>query len=152
MRSLVRDTATDRTTGQHTLRRPPLGLRVLPRRVHYGWWITLGAAVLLFVGVGVGYYALAVFLRPRQEENGWSNAVVSGATGVYFSVAGVTAAIVGPRIDRRELGVGPPQVPQQPMHDSARGRQSPWHSKGCCAPSLIVAFVCSRLHAVALLG
>lgn len=55
----------------------------------------------MFVGSGVGYYALAVFLRPLQEENGWSNSIVSGATGMYFSVAGITAAIVGPRIDRR---------------------------------------------------
>jgi MFS family permease len=55
----------------------------------------------MFVGVGVGYYGLAVFLRPLQEENGWSNAVVSGATGAYFSIAGVTAALAGPQIDRR---------------------------------------------------
>ena len=59
----------------------PLGFRWLPRRLHYGWWITIGVAVLMFATVGVGYYGLAVFLRPLQEENGWSNTVVSGATG-----------------------------------------------------------------------
>jgi sugar phosphate permease len=63
--------------------------------------VAIGCSILMFVGVGVGYYGLAVFLRPLQDEHGWSNAVVSGATGLYFSVSGVTGAIVGPRIDRR---------------------------------------------------
>ncbi|MCP4085204.1 MAG: MFS transporter [Actinomycetia bacterium] len=81
--------------------RHPLAQRFLPRSVHYGWWITLGASVLTFVGVGVGYYGLAVFLRPLQDEHGWSNAVVSGATGLYFSVSGLTTAVVGPIVDRR---------------------------------------------------
>lgn len=56
--------------------------------------------MVMFVGVGVGYYALAVFLRPLQDEHGWSNAAVSGATGMYFSLSGVAAAIFGPRVDR----------------------------------------------------
>jgi sugar phosphate permease len=55
----------------------------------------------MFATVGVGYYGLAVFLRPLQEENGWSNAAVSGATGLYFSVSGLAGFAVGPLIDRR---------------------------------------------------
>jgi MFS family permease len=82
-------------------RRAPLGTRLLPRRIHYGWWIAIGSLVLLFVTVGVGYYGLAVFLRPLQEEHDWSNGVVSGATGLYFTVSGLTGAIIGPHIDRR---------------------------------------------------
>lgn len=78
----------------------PLGFRLLSRRLHYGWWITIGVAVLMFATVGVGYYGLAVFLRPLQEENGWSNTVVSGATGLYFTVSGVTGFVVGPLVDR----------------------------------------------------
>ncbi len=77
-----------------------LGYRVLPRRVHYGWWITVGVAALMFATVGVGYYGLAVFLRPLQEENGWSNTAVSGATGMYFTVSGITGFLVGPLVDR----------------------------------------------------
>ncbi|MFP4513488.1 MAG: MFS transporter, partial [Acidimicrobiales bacterium] len=37
---------------------------------------------------------------PLRETHGWSNAVVSGATGLYFSVGGVTGALVGAHIDR----------------------------------------------------
>jgi sugar phosphate permease len=78
-----------------------LGLRVLPSRIHYGWWISIAVSIVLFATVGVGYYGLAVFLRPLQEENGWSNAAVSGATGLYFSVSGLTGFVVGPLIDRK---------------------------------------------------
>ena len=29
-------------------------MRLLPERVHYAWWIVAGAAVLMFVTIGVG--------------------------------------------------------------------------------------------------
>ncbi|MFV0257407.1 MAG: MFS transporter [Acidimicrobiales bacterium] len=80
-------------------RRVP-GMAVLPDRVHYGWWVAIGLAVVMFATVGVGYYGLAVFLDPLQQEHGWSNAAVSGATGLYFSVSGLTGLVVGPMVDR----------------------------------------------------
>ncbi len=80
-------------------RRPP-AQRVLPRRIFYGWWITLGCGILLFVGVGVGFYILGILLDPLQSEHGWSNGAVSGASGLYFAVNGVANAVMGPRIDR----------------------------------------------------
>lgn len=78
-----------------------MAARVLPRRWFYGWYIALACSALMFVGMGVGYYGLAVYLGPLKEAHGWSNTAVSGATGLYFSVMGVTSAFVGPRIDRR---------------------------------------------------
>jgi len=53
----------------------------------------------MFVTVGVGYYGLAVFLRPLQEENGWSNSIVSAATGLFFAVGGLAGFLIGPRVD-----------------------------------------------------
>lgn len=86
--------------------RVPVGVRLLPARIFYGWWIAAACGALMFVGVGVGYYGLAVFLRPLQEAHGWSNSVVSGATGLYFAVVGIAGVVVGPIIDRR----GPRQL------------------------------------------
>lgn len=88
-------------TATRAIHRVPLAARVLPRGVFYGWYVAIACACLMLVGVGVGYYGLAVFLRPLQEEHGWSSSAVSGATGLFFTVAGVAAAIAGPRIDRR---------------------------------------------------
>jgi len=79
----------------------PRVARWLPDSLYYGWVVAVGCSFLMLVGVGVGYYGLAVFLRPLQEAHDWSNAVVSGATGLYFSLSGVTGAVVGPHIDRR---------------------------------------------------
>jgi MFS family permease len=78
----------------------PPAARFLPGGVFYGWYIALGCAVVLMVTVGVGYYGLAVFLGPLRDAHGWSNTVVSGATGLYFTVGGITGALVGGRIDR----------------------------------------------------
>lgn len=80
--------------------RTPPAAHVLPRGIYYGWYIALACAVMSFVGVGVGYYGLAVFLKPLKDEHHWSTTAVSGATGLYFSVSGLAAAFVGPRIDR----------------------------------------------------
>lgn len=55
---------------------------------------------MMFVTVGVGYYGLAVFLTPLQEEHGWSNAIVSGATGWFFAAGGITGFLIGPYVDR----------------------------------------------------
>lgn len=82
-------------------RRTPPAARFLPERVFYGWWVALACMVMMYVTVGVGYYGLAVFLRPLQEEHGWSNAVVSGATGLYFAMSGVSSFLAGPIIDRQ---------------------------------------------------
>ena len=80
-----------------------LGVRLLPSGPFYGWYIAIACSVVMFVGAAVGYYGLAVYLKPLQQEHGWSNATVSGATSVYFIVSGVSGALFGPYIDRRGL-------------------------------------------------
>ena len=70
-------------------------------RFHYGVWIIAGSMALVFVGVGVGYYGLAVFIRELEDGLGWSSTLVGSATGVYFTVSGLTSWSVGPYIDRR---------------------------------------------------
>ncbi|MCK9487684.1 MAG: MFS transporter [Dehalococcoidia bacterium] len=81
-------------------RRGPPAARILPSRVFYGWYIAIGCAAMMMVAGGVGYYGLAVFLDPLQEEHGWSNSAVSGATSMFFLVGGVVGAVLGPYIDR----------------------------------------------------
>ncbi|MXX81106.1 MAG: MFS transporter [Chloroflexi bacterium] len=79
----------------------PLAARLLPSNFYYGWAIVFACGALMFVSVGVGYYGLAVYLGPLQELHGWSNSDVSLPTGMYFVFSGITAAWVGPRIDRQ---------------------------------------------------
>ncbi len=79
----------------------PFAARLLPDGVYYGWAIVFACGALMFVSVGVGYYGLAVYLGPLREMHDWSNGAVSLATGMYFVFSGVTAAWVGPKIDRQ---------------------------------------------------
>ncbi|MDA0352641.1 MAG: MFS transporter [Chloroflexi bacterium] len=81
-------------------RRPPAA-RIFPQGIFYGWAIAIAVATLMMFVAGIGYYGLAVFLEPLQEEHGWSNSAVSGAASVYFLTSGVTAAFFGPHVDRR---------------------------------------------------
>jgi sugar phosphate permease len=79
----------------------PVAARFLPNRVFYGWYVAVACGLMMWVTVGVGYYGLATFLRPLQDEHDWSAGVVSGASGLFFVVSGVSAFVVGPAIDRR---------------------------------------------------
>jgi hypothetical protein len=79
----------------------PPAARFLPQRWYYGWYIALACAALMFVGVGVGYYGLPVFLKPLKDDHGWTTTQVSFASTIYFCISGLTAALVGPYVDRR---------------------------------------------------
>ena len=81
--------------------RTPIAARFLPSRYYYGWYIAIAMSLVMMAGVGVGFYGLAVFLKPLQDAHGWSNTAVSGATGAYFVISGVVTALVGPYVDRR---------------------------------------------------
>ncbi|MFN0096030.1 MAG: MFS transporter [Dehalococcoidia bacterium] len=78
----------------------PPAARFLPKRLFYGWYVAMACGVLMFVGVGVGYYGLPIFLKPLRVDHGWSTTEVSWAPAIYFCVAGLTAALTGPIIDR----------------------------------------------------
>ncbi|OAI40791.1 hypothetical protein AYO38_05055 [bacterium SCGC AG-212-C10] len=88
-------------SGSSVVRRIPPAARVLPAGRFYGWYIAIACALLMFVGAGVGYYGLSIFLKPLRDEHGWTNTQVSWAPAIYFCVSGITGAVVGPIIDRR---------------------------------------------------
>jgi sugar phosphate permease len=91
-------------------RRGPLLAQLVPSTTFYGWYIAVACLVIMCVTVGVSYYGLSLFLKPLRDEHGWSNSVVSGATGAFFVISGVAAFVAGPYIDRagprRFLAIG----------------------------------------------
>ena len=80
--------------------RQPPAARLASPRVFYGWYVAAACLVMMYVTVGVSYYGLSLFLKPLRDEHGWSNAVVSGATGAFFLISGVSSFVAGPFIDR----------------------------------------------------
>ena len=87
-------------TVQSAPRPLPPAARLLPGGWFYGWYVAIACSLLMMVGVGVGYYGLPIFLKPLKDAHGWSTAQVSWAPAIYFCVSGLTAAIVGPYVDR----------------------------------------------------
>lgn len=73
--------------------------RATGQRIFYGWWIALAAMMIVFVGVGSGLYAPAVFLAVFHERFGWSRSAISLATTCYFLTSGLVGIAIGKWID-----------------------------------------------------
>lgn len=74
------------------------------RRLFYGWWIVIAAAILNVFAGGTFFYGFTVFFNPIRDTFRWSAAVTSVAfvfqrleTGVMGPVAGFLVDRVGPR-------------------------------------------------------
>ncbi|MDV3456076.1 MFS transporter [Sphingomonas sp. HF-S4] len=66
-----------------------------------GWPATLAAALAISVGMmGIGFYSLGLFVKPLQDEFGWSRAAVSGAATFQQFGIFASAPLVGLLADR----------------------------------------------------
>jgi len=68
-------------------------------RVFYGWVVLAAAIAVIMVGVGITF-ALAVFLKPLEEEFGWSRSLISGIALLNWVIFGVGAFAWGALSDR----------------------------------------------------
>jgi MFS family permease len=66
----------------------------------YGWRIVTATFVMLMTSAGLGFYALTLYLRTLTDERDFSVSSVSGATGLFFVVSGLTGVVVGRLINR----------------------------------------------------
>src|SRR6185436_16927507 len=75
----------------------------------YGWIVLLASVAIIAVGTGT-IFSLAVFLRPLEEDFGWTRSLISGVAfvnWVIFGVGSFIAGVVSDRIGaRRVVAVG----------------------------------------------
>jgi MFS family permease len=68
-------------------------------RVFYGWIVLAASVAVIAVGTGT-IFSLAVFLRPLEEEFGWSRSLISGIALVNWIIFGVGSFAWGALSDR----------------------------------------------------
>ena len=77
--------------------------------VFYGWVVLMASVAIIAVGTGT-IFSLAVFLRPLEEDFGWTRSLISGVAfvnWVIFGVGSFIAGVVSDRIGaRRVVAVG----------------------------------------------
>ncbi len=64
--------------------------------MYYGWWLVLGLAVTETTSYGVLFYSFTVFVKPMQDDLGWSRGSLTGA----FSLAALTGGLAGIPVGR----------------------------------------------------
>jgi MFS family permease len=67
--------------------------------VFYGWVVLLASVAIIAVSTGT-IFSLAVFLRPLEEEFGWTRALISGVAFVNWAIFGVGSFVAGLVSDR----------------------------------------------------
>lgn len=75
----------------------------MTRRIYYGWWILAASIVGMTVVSGLAAWSLGLYVRPLEEEFGWSRAEVS----IGFSVGILVSGLAGPGIGRLVDRFGP---------------------------------------------
>ena len=78
-------------------------------RVFYGWIVLAASVAIISVGTGT-IFSLAVFLRPLEEEFGWTRSLISGVAFVNWVIFGIGSFAWGALSDRvgarRVVGAG----------------------------------------------
>ncbi len=69
-------------------------------RIYYGWIVLLALAFTQVTSWGILYYGFSVFIKPTQQETGWSTAAMTGAFSVSLLCSGLAALFVGRWVDR----------------------------------------------------
>jgi sugar phosphate permease len=65
----------------------------------YGVWIVAGGFALLFLFAGAGFYSFSIFIKPLEDDFGWSRSAISLAMSLYMVLHGVAGPFVGHAIE-----------------------------------------------------
>ena len=70
-------------------------VRLVMKRVFYGWWVLLATSLIHFWGPGTYFYSFTAFFNPIVDEFGWSYAATSFAASLRSAEAGIAAPLIG---------------------------------------------------------
>ena len=90
-----------RELSMRRITRPQSAIGNRQSKIPYGWLLVLTLAFTETTSWGVLYYAFTVFLKPMQEELGWSRGATTGAFSLALLLSGLAGVPVGRWLDRR---------------------------------------------------
>lgn len=70
------------------------------RKVFYGWWMLAASVVAMTVISGLAVWTNGLYVRPLEEEFGWSRAQVSLGFSAAILIGGFAGPLIGVWIDR----------------------------------------------------
>jgi sugar phosphate permease len=70
------------------------------RQVFYGWWMLAASVLVMTVISGLSVWANGLYVKPLEEEFGWSRAEVSLGFSAAILVSGFAGPLIGLWIDR----------------------------------------------------
>jgi sugar phosphate permease len=70
------------------------------RRLFYGWWMLAASVWVMTVISGLSVWANGLYVKPMEEEFGWSRAEVSLGFSAAILVSGIAGPLIGVWIDR----------------------------------------------------
>ena len=70
------------------------------RKLFYGWWMLSASVLVMTVISGLSVWANGLYVRPLEEEFGWSRAQVSLGFSAAILVSGIVGPLIGVWIDR----------------------------------------------------
>jgi sugar phosphate permease len=65
------------------------------KKIFYGIWVIAGCFVLLFLFAGAGFYSFSIFIKPLEEQFGWSRGAISLTMSIYMILHGLVGPLVG---------------------------------------------------------
>jgi sugar phosphate permease len=71
------------------------------RRVYYGWWVLAVGTIAMALGSGLSGSSFGLYVRPLENEFGWTRAEVSLGFSASVLAGGIAAPFVGHWVDSR---------------------------------------------------
>ncbi len=66
----------------------------------YGWYIVIACFLLCMLFAGSGFYSFSIFIKPIENDFGWSRGAISFTMSIYLVVSGLMAPAIGRLIGR----------------------------------------------------
>ncbi|WP_170302198.1 MFS transporter [Desulfosarcina widdelii] len=62
---------------------------------YYGWYVVAAGFIILFCFAGSGFYSFGVFIKPLENEFGWSRSAIALTISIYLLVNGCVSPFIG---------------------------------------------------------